>query len=252
MQEIPTKVVSDHRPRVAEKKRLLTRTKLLDAAMRVYASQTGTPPVIDDVIREADVSRGTFYRYFDSLDQVLIALGQELSNQMTTDIMPIYGVLEAPWQRFAVGFRVFLLRALLDHKWAGFVTRAEAWPHHALVAACITKDLTNGQALGQFEHGRMDATIDFLMGASAHGIQALLQGMEAPQEYIDTQVHMALCSAGCDASLREQAVAFSITYLQEWASGKSGIARPVWALNMNSKEGRDFLRHKAAVSPAKA
>jgi hypothetical protein len=31
----------DHRTRVAEKKRLMMRTKLLDAATRVFAEQTG-------------------------------------------------------------------------------------------------------------------------------------------------------------------------------------------------------------------
>ena len=41
----------DHRTKVAEKKRLLMRTKLIDATMRVFAEHTGPTPVIDDVIR---------------------------------------------------------------------------------------------------------------------------------------------------------------------------------------------------------
>ena len=86
---------------------MLMRTKLLDAAMRVANEHRGSA-VIDDVIREAKVSRGTFYNYFDSLDDVLVAIGQELSNQMTTDILPIYDVLTEPWQRVAVGFQALL------------------------------------------------------------------------------------------------------------------------------------------------
>ncbi|MOA22361.1 hypothetical protein D3C78_1429120 [compost metagenome] len=73
--------------------------------------------MIDDVIREAKVSRCTFYLYFDSLDQVLVALGQDLSNQMTTDILPLYDILEEPWKRISVGFRGFLVHALLGRKW---------------------------------------------------------------------------------------------------------------------------------------
>lgn len=239
------KSVSDHRPRMAEKKRLLMRTKLLDAAMRVFAEHDGgQSPVIDDVIREAKVSRGTFYRYFDSLDQVLTTLGQELSNQMTTDILPAYDVLDEPWQRVAVGFRLFLLRAVLDRKWAGFVTRADAWPHHALVAECMAGDLQAGKAAGQLDYGRLDAATDFLMGASAHGIQTILQGVERPHDYIDSCVHMAMTSLACDRATRARGVLFSVQYLQSWIAGETGAVRPVWALNLGSKEIREFLAHQ--------
>ncbi|MEN0107840.1 MAG: helix-turn-helix domain-containing protein [Pseudomonas sp.] len=239
------KVVIDHRPKMAEKKRLMMRTKLLDAAMRVFAEQRTPAPVIDDVIREAQVSRGTFYRYFTSLDQVLVALGQDLNNQMTTDILPVYDILTDPLQRFSVGYRIFLLRALLDRKWAGFVTRADAWPHQALVAEYMTRDLHAGRAKQQFVFGRIDATTDFLMGASAHGIQAILLGTEQIHEYIDSSVRMALLSVGCSPQVSQEGVEFSLKYLQAWAAGEMGMARPVWALNMQSKEGREFLAHSA-------
>jgi AcrR family transcriptional regulator len=241
------KAVSDHRPKMAEKKRLMMRTKLLDAAMRVFAEQRTLAPVIDDVIREAKVSRGTFYRYFTSLDQVLVALGQDLNNQMTTDILPVYDILTEPWQRFCVGYRLFLVRALLDRKWAGFVTRADAWPHQALVAEYMTKDLYSGRDQNQFVFGNIDATTDFLMGASAHAIQTIVLGTENINEYVDSSVRMALMSVGCSPQLSQNGVKFSLTYLQAWASGETGAARPVWALNMQSKEGRDFLAHTATT-----
>ncbi|AME27141.1 hypothetical protein AXG89_24760 (plasmid) [Burkholderia sp. PAMC 26561] len=48
----------DHRIVVAEKKRMLMRTRLIDATMRVYGNSENATPVIDDVISEAKVSRG--------------------------------------------------------------------------------------------------------------------------------------------------------------------------------------------------
>ncbi|WP_206003237.1 TetR/AcrR family transcriptional regulator [Paraburkholderia polaris] len=233
----------DHRSKVAEKKRLIMRAKLLDAAMRVYADHTGPGPVIDDVIREAKVSRGTFYKYFDSLEQVLVSLGQELSNQMTSDILPVYDVLTEPWQRAAVGFRVFLVRALLDRKWAGFVTRVDVWPHHTLVAQYMAADLEKGKSLGQFTFDLVDVATDFLMGASAHGIQAIREGVPDPNRYMDASVHMAMSSLGCDRRTCDRGVAFSYAYLKSWASGELAAGRPFWALNMNSKDGRLFLSH---------
>ncbi|MHC6225554.1 TetR/AcrR family transcriptional regulator [Pseudomonas sp. X10] len=240
----PGRTTPDHRPKMAEKKRLLMRTRLLDSAMRVFAEATGATPVIDDVIREAKVSRGTFYRYFDSLDQVLVALGQDLSNQMTTDILPLYDILEEPWKRISVGFRVFLVRALLDRKWAGFVTRVDVWPHHALVAEYMSRDLESGRAAGLLSFERADAATDFLMGASAHCIQAILQGVENVNAYMDACVHMAMTSVGLDHATCQRGVDFSLTYLQEWGSGALELPRPVWALNLNSREGREFLAYR--------
>jgi AcrR family transcriptional regulator len=234
----------DHRPKMAEKKRLLMRTRLLDAAMRVFAEPGGTTPVIDDVIREAKVSRGTFYRYFDSLDQVLVALGQELSNQMTTDILPLYDILDEPWKRFSVGFRLFLVRALLDRKWAGFVTRVDAWPHHALVAEYMSRDLASGVASGEMKLQRIDAAADFLMGAAAHGIQAILQNVEKANEYMDACVHMAMASVGYDQAACQRNVDFSLAYLQAWGTGALALPRPVWAMNLNSREGQAFLAYR--------
>ena len=239
----------DHRSKVAEQKRLVMRAKLLDAAMRVYADHVGPGPVIDDVIREAKVSRGTFYKYFDSLEQVLIALGRELSNQMTSDVLPVYDVLTEPWQRAAVGFRVFLVRALLDRKWAGFVTRVDVWPHHTLVAQYMAADLEKGKALGQFTFDIVDVATDFLMGASAHGIQAIRQGVPDPHRYMDASVHMALSSLGCDRETCARGVAFSLAYLKSWALGELAAGRPFWALNMSSKDGRMFLSHGSAPAP---
>lgn len=234
----------DHRARIAEKKRLLMRTRLLDSTMRVFAEAAGTTPVIDDVIREARVSRGTFYRYFDSLDQVLIALGQDLSNQMTNDIRPLYDILEEPWQRVSVGFRIFLVRALLDHKWAGFVTRVDVWPHHTLVAECISRDLECGRIAGQLTFQRLDVATNFLMGASAHSIQAILQGVENVNNYMDACVHMAMASVGADPETCQRGVDFSLCYLQNWGAGALNLPRPVWALNLNSHQGREFLAYR--------
>jgi len=104
------------------------------------------------------------------------------------------------------------------------------------------------KAAGLFDYGRLDATTDFLLGASAHGIHALLQGVEAPHDYIDNSVCMAMTSLGCDRELSIRGVAFSVSYLQSWISGEMGAVRPVWALNPSSKEVREFLAHRTKLS----
>jgi AcrR family transcriptional regulator len=236
----------DHRIKVAESKRVATRHKLLDAAMRVFSDHIG-PPVIDDVIREAKVSRGTFYNYFNSLEDLLAAISQEVSNQMTTDILPMYDALQEPWQRISVGFRLFMVRAMLDRKWAGFVTRVNSWQHDTLVAKYIKADLEEGKARGQFSFDRVDVATDFTMGASALCVLSISQGVPDPNLYMDAQVRMMLMCIGCDRTIREQGVAVSLSHLQAWATRapdtSANAKAPAWAQNWNSHEGRLFLAH---------
>jgi AcrR family transcriptional regulator len=234
----------DHHTRSSERKRFLTRTRLLDAAMRVSVQRGGSKPVIDDVIREAKVSRATFYNHFTSLDEVMAAIGEELSDQMTTDILPLFGVLVEPWQRIAVGLRLFLLRALLDQTWAAYVTRVDAWPRTTLVARYMALDLRNGKAAGQFHYERIDAVSDFLSGATAHCIQAVAEGVDDPNSYMDASVRLTLTGLGCAAGLRESAVAFSLDYLQEWAAGTTAAHKPKWIWKISTEDGQRFLSYR--------
>lgn len=51
-----------------------TRQRLLDIALRLFADNGVHATLVDDIAREADVSRATFYQYFDSRDQVVVEL----------------------------------------------------------------------------------------------------------------------------------------------------------------------------------
>lgn len=239
----------DHQGNASARKRFLMRTRLLDAAMRVYVKRGGPRPVIDDVIREAKVSRATFYNHFSSLDEAMAAIGEELSNQMTTDILPLYHVLVEPWQRVSVGFRLFSLRALLDRTWAAYVTRTDAWPHNALVARHMALDLHNGKAAGQFRYERIDAVSDFLRGALAHCIQTIMEGVDDPNGYMDAGLRMTLIGLGCKERLCEEAVAFSLDYLHAWLSAETGASRPKWAQKIDTDEGRSFISYQLSTSP---
>ncbi|KXU87081.1 hypothetical protein CR51_36475 [Caballeronia megalochromosomata] len=204
------------------------RTKLLDAALRAGVRRGGSRPVIDDVIREAKISRATFYNHFASLEEVMAAIGEELNNQMTTDILPLFGELVEPWQRVSVGFRLFLLRALIDPTWAAYVTRIDAWSHNALVARYMTLDLRNGKATGQFHYERIDAVGDFLKGATAHCIRAITDSIEDPTSYMDASVRMTLTGLGCSVELCDKAVTFSFEYIQTRVIGTTGTHKPKW------------------------
>ena len=214
----------DHRVEVAARKRALTRARLLEATMKVFAEVVDRVPVIEDVVRVAQVSRGTFYLHFVSLDEALQALSQAQSDQMTNDILPVYDLLKEPWQRFSVGFRLFLKRASADPAWASFVTRSSISSNSLLVTHYMSEDLRMGREGGQFAFGDLTAAVDFMMGASIAGIRALGLGVADVEKYIDESVRMALVGLGCSARNCERGVKFSRDYLDGWSLDPANVA----------------------------
>lgn len=209
----------DHRILSARIKRESTRIKILEATMRVFARTVDDAPVIEDVVKEAGIARGTFYKYFDSLDQALVAAGTEANDRMIADILPVYDFLSQPWQRTSVGFRVYMVRALQDPSWAAFVTRMDAWSRNSLITRYMTEDFRQGKALGQFEIDDVDVAVDFFKGASLGGVYAVSHGVPDPVAYMDAAVGMAMRSLNCSPALLVQAVTFSRKHLDDWCDG---------------------------------
>ncbi|QUN32293.1 helix-turn-helix transcriptional regulator (plasmid) [Cupriavidus sp. KK10] len=58
------------------------RWRLLNSALKLVASKGHAAMSVDDVIREAGVSRGTFYKYFASPDVLIRELATEIASQI--------------------------------------------------------------------------------------------------------------------------------------------------------------------------
>ena len=61
-----------------EKRKELTREKILAAARQVFAQQGYTGTSIADLVKKSKLARGTFYLHFQNVEQVLNALLQEI------------------------------------------------------------------------------------------------------------------------------------------------------------------------------
>lgn len=63
--------------------------ELLDCAQRLFFERGYDNTTVNDIIREAGVSKGAFYHYFESKDALLEALGVRLANDFIADLQPI-------------------------------------------------------------------------------------------------------------------------------------------------------------------
>jgi AcrR family transcriptional regulator len=217
----------DHRVLIAQKKREEMRARILEATLRVFAHIRDDAPVIEDVVREAGISRGAFYKHFDSLDQALVAAGGEAQERMMQDIHSLYGFLKEPWQRVAVGFRVFMVRAWQDPKWAFFVTRLDTWRHDSRLGQAISGDLRLGRDQGCFMIDDVTVATEFVMGAQASTIHAFQRGVADPQGYMEAALRMLFRALAADDALAERAIAFSRQHMADWERGERQPWRPL-------------------------
>jgi AcrR family transcriptional regulator len=178
---------------MARQKREAMRARILRAIMDLYADRTQISTSIEDVARAAEISRGTFYKHFTSLDEALIAVGREVTDQMTMDMLPIYDVVTDPVNRVSTGLRLFLTRALTDHRWAAFVLRAELVAQESALMKYLMKDLRTGMLAEVMEFDNLQAAADSVMGATVEGIRTILmRRTKDPEQYIDSAIRIAL------------------------------------------------------------
>lgn len=236
----------DHRSLVAEKKRDAMRIRILEATMAVFANRTHISPSIELVVRQADVSRGTFYKHFATLDEALVAAAQLLTDEMTIGMFPVYDVVDDPVNRVSTGMRLYLTRAAMDKAWAGFVYRAELIPTQSLLLKHLADDLRRGEQSGQFSFESHVAARDLVIGLTLEAMRGMVLGRIMDlRGYIDASITLVLRAFGVEARRCKEAVEFSRTHLTSWSTDTEGC----WTQHVASLEGAANHGRAAPATP---
>tara|TARA_R110001583_G_scaffold195166_1_gene369954 strand:- start:197357 stop:198058 length:702 start_codon:yes stop_codon:yes gene_type:complete len=98
----------DYRTRIGQERRQRTYDRLVEAGTMVFADQGVNGTVIDHVVRRAGVSRGTFYNYFDTIDDVLVAAKRALAREIVSLIFEAIDEDLPPAERLAYGVKAFV------------------------------------------------------------------------------------------------------------------------------------------------
>ena len=183
----------DHRTRVGRERSARTEARILDAALGVFADLGPDAPQIDDFVRAAGISRGTFYNHFESVEELLAATSEWTTRELLKRIETALARLDEPALRLGVGLRLFYARAQSDPVWSRFVARVWKLGGQELPA----RDLEAGLRLGLFRAPSVDAARDLLAGAAR---QALLRISDdrVPPGYGAQMTELSLQALGTD------------------------------------------------------
>jgi AcrR family transcriptional regulator len=152
------------------------RARLLDAALTVASQKGPARTSIDDVIAAADVSRGTFYKYFDSTEKLISAMAVEVAADLVRLVDPVLQVYDDPAVRIALGART-ALTLVAHHRVLGGLLVQVGWPvvpDSALFFAVLERDLTAGMDSGRFKLMPHQVAINLIAGSLVGGMQNMM------------------------------------------------------------------------------
>lgn len=161
-----------------QRRRLRTRSRLIEAAVRVIGRKGVDPTTIADIAEDADVGFGTFYNYFDSKDAVLAAATAEAAEALGRALDRVNEHLEDPAETLAVAVRHLVRMVDRDPIWAWFVVRSGLYKEQiaAVHGPRLEHDLRSGIKTGRFRETDVPLLKRAIGGAVFAVMQAKLTG----------------------------------------------------------------------------
>ena len=213
------------RAEIGRERRSRNRAPILDAARILFANGPIASVTIEDVTREARLSRGAFYSHFRSLDELWTAVASELALAIRS-FRPASAAAADPVARIAAGCAAFIGEAQRDPGWGVLFARGvSAFP---IVANTARERLTVSLRLAEGE-GRMtpfslEVGFDLVFGAVLEAMRSASDARLASRDVPDivggilralgvqaSEVELALRQLDQETAQKRDAASESIT-----------------------------------------
>ena len=195
MKSAKSEIKPTRRAEIGHERRNRTLERLVQAALQVVASQGFDLPVIDDFIQAAGVSRGTFYNYFKTKEELVSLLCQRINRDRSRHHDHIRAEVQDQAERLVVGVRLNLRRALEHPDWArvyaqervrmaGGANAEEYGPKREIIEA---------MKAGRIREQPVDFALDVFYGILYQGLARAISGRGPPD--LDQRVATVVLAA---------------------------------------------------------
>ncbi len=181
------RVNHEARAAAAESRRAQTRARLIEAAMTVIAEKGPEASSIEDFVAAAGVSRGTFYNYFPTHEDLLHALNTEISEALYKTLEPVRSGMDDPAVLLATVVHRILAAFVLDpvRAWLALKFEAMAIPRQAVFEARFDAIYSAAVATGRFRHCEVAAARNLVFGGFRMGQRDIALGEVGPEHAVD-------------------------------------------------------------------
>ena len=189
-----------------EGKRSRTRRRVLASTFRLLGREDGLTVRIEQICADAQVSRGTFYNHFASLDELFRALALELTHDFNRAVISTLTAIDSRAERTNAAIQHYLNRAHTDPAWGWAMVRLSA--HGPIFGSECTdscaRTMREGIQAGEFDCPNEHIARDLMMGTMLAATLSLLQSDGRPRTRPRTVARVLLRALGVpDSRARE-------------------------------------------------
>lgn len=187
------------------KKRDLTRRRIFDATFLLIGHENGLRVRIEEICAEAGVSRGTFYNYFSSLEELFQILAVELSHDFNHAVLASLADIDSCAEKTNAAIQHYLKRARRDAPWGwSMVHLSAAGPLFGAESfeACQFV-VETGIRSGEFDVPNAQCGRDILLGTILAAMISILRGGATRLRPASVSRHLLRALGVPDARARE-------------------------------------------------
>jgi AcrR family transcriptional regulator len=181
MTTTPQKPADTPSPGRHARRRERTRTKLVDAARKLFARQGIDNTRINEITDEADVGFGSFYNHFESKEAIVEAVLAEAVAAQGEAIDAATAELDDPAEVVAAAHRSLLNLARSDPGWGWLVIRLDLSLSLRALGPFARRDLERGIKAGRFRVPDKSVALVATGGALLAVMRDVLDG-QAPRD----------------------------------------------------------------------
>ena len=153
--------------------------------MEVFSSRGIDNTVIEDLIEQAQVSRGTFYNYFRTTDEVMAAVLQAVGNELLSLVDLAIADRADPAERLACGVRTVLHTARHFPQVGRFMSRVgvNRSLDHLPALGYLLRDLVEATEAGRFKLDDPTLGLDLVVGTTNAALLSLSMRSDLTDAY---------------------------------------------------------------------
>ncbi|WP_313805924.1 TetR/AcrR family transcriptional regulator [Sphingobium sp.] len=168
----------------------------MSAAARVVSEMGETHARIEDFIAAAGISRGTFYNYYGTREELLDDLWKRVGSEPFHDIQLASQTIEDPAERFGTEARLILARAARDPTWGWLVySMSDLSKVPSDLLSYPRPDLVIGHRSGRFRFTNLDCANDMAVSTLRRALRGVLE-QDRTDDYALGMVEMLLRALG--------------------------------------------------------
>lgn len=188
---------AQQRKQIGAKRRAKTKQILINAGYKLFGRGVTTHVRLDEICKAANISRGTFYNHYASVDAYVSELSGVLTLEFDRAVNAVFPQLGSPGEFSAAALRYYMHAARQKPEWGWALINTAKGPlgFGPQIFDRARRVIEMGVASGELNVGCVDVGRDILLGSGFMGMQIVLSG-EPRADYPEANTYCVLLALG--------------------------------------------------------